>query len=186
MLKCWNHLSFASISPTLVNDTWRKGLYEFSIMKSQKFNFIKKKNMFNWVFLLSCFCKQFLAYTVHIDWCCHSIDKHLCRSQHISVLTTMYRFSFEGRHLVFLLNWLCWFSRPVASMLTAYFCCRRSRCPCGQAREHRQGAHWSWGHGEDNELPSLWRHASYSGDPLGQWRGVCQGNQNPWKNDKKQ
>ena len=28
------------------------------------------------------FCKQFLAYTVHIDWCYHSIHKHTSRSQH--------------------------------------------------------------------------------------------------------
>ena len=27
------------------------------------------------------FCKQFLAYAVHIDWCYHSIHKHSSRSQ---------------------------------------------------------------------------------------------------------
>ena len=35
------------------------------------------------------FCKQFLAYTVHIDWCYHAaFHKHSCSFQHISVLTT--------------------------------------------------------------------------------------------------
>ena len=68
------------------------------------------------------FCKQFLAYTVHIDWYYNVIHKHSCRSQHISGLTTctymfrqvctmgpsffntksgMHRRLFEGRHLVF-------------------------------------------------------------------------------------
>ena len=28
------------------------------------------------------FCKQFLAYAVHIDWCYHAIHKHSSRSQH--------------------------------------------------------------------------------------------------------
>ena len=54
------------------------------------------------------FCKQILAYTVHIDWCNHAIHKHTSRSLHISVLTTcsymttsgMHRRLFEGRHLV--------------------------------------------------------------------------------------
>ena len=63
------------------------------------------------------FCKQFLAYAVHIDWCYHSIHKHSSRSQHISVCTLMFRQvctieplflktssgmhhrPFEGRHL---------------------------------------------------------------------------------------
>ena len=34
------------------------------------------------------FCKQFLTYDVHIDWCYHAIHKHSFRSQHTSVLTT--------------------------------------------------------------------------------------------------
>ena len=29
------------------------------------------------------FCKQFIAYTVHIDWYYHSIHKNSCKSQHI-------------------------------------------------------------------------------------------------------
>ena len=31
------------------------------------------------------FCKQFLAYAVHIDWCYHSIHKHSSRSQHAPI-----------------------------------------------------------------------------------------------------
>ena len=31
------------------------------------------------------FCKQFLAYAVHIDWCYHSIHKHSRRSQHVPI-----------------------------------------------------------------------------------------------------
>ena len=61
------------------------------------------------------FCNKFLAYTVHIDWCYHSIHKHSSRSQHLSVLTTctymttsgMHRRPFEGRHLVFFHVALC-------------------------------------------------------------------------------
>ena len=69
------------------------------------------------------FCKQFLAYTVRIDWCYHAIYKHSSNFQHISVLTTytfmflqvciiehlflnttsgMHRRPFKGRHLVFI------------------------------------------------------------------------------------
>ena len=71
------------------------------------------------------FCQQFLAYTVHIDWCYHAIHKHSSGSQHISVLTTctlmfrqvctiepsffnttsgMHRRPFEGRHLVLVVS----------------------------------------------------------------------------------
>ena len=64
--------------------------------------------MLNRVFISVMFCKQFLAYFVHIDWCYHSIHKHSCRSQHTSVLTTctyittslIHRRPFEGQHLV--------------------------------------------------------------------------------------
>ena len=31
------------------------------------------------------FCKQFLAYAVHIDWCYHSIHKHSSGSQHAPI-----------------------------------------------------------------------------------------------------
>ena len=31
------------------------------------------------------FCKQFLAYSVHIDWCYHSIHKHSSKSQHAHI-----------------------------------------------------------------------------------------------------
>ena len=34
------------------------------------------------------FCKQFIAYAVHINWCYHAISKHSSESQHLSVLTT--------------------------------------------------------------------------------------------------
>ena len=54
------------------------------------------------------FCKQCLAYSLHIDWCYHAIHKHSRWFQHISVLTTcsnmtilgMHRRPFEGRYLV--------------------------------------------------------------------------------------
>ena len=51
-----NNLNFVNISPTLVIDTsiisvlHQEGLHEFSIMRSQKFDFIKKKR------LTECFC----------------------------------------------------------------------------------------------------------------------------------
>ena len=58
------------------------------------------------------FCKQFLAYTVHIDGCYHSIHKHSSRSQlstyicvnyrHVYDDIGMHRRPFEGRHLVLL------------------------------------------------------------------------------------
>ena len=49
------------------------------------------------------FCKQFLAYAVHIDWCYHSIHKHTSRSQHTSIWRHwgMDRRLFAGRHLVY-------------------------------------------------------------------------------------
>ena len=48
------------------------------------------------------FCKQFLAYAVHIDWCYHSIHKHSSRSQHAPYDDMgMHRRLFEGRHLVY-------------------------------------------------------------------------------------
>ena len=61
-----------------------KGLHEFSIMRSQKFNFIKRKNSQPSVSAVM-FCKQFLAYAVHIDWCYHSIHNHSSRSQHAPI-----------------------------------------------------------------------------------------------------
>ena len=57
-----------------------KGLYEFFIKESQKFDFIKKNALLSVSAVM--FCKQFLAYAVHIDWCYHSIHKHSSRSQH--------------------------------------------------------------------------------------------------------
>ena len=51
------------------------------------------------------FCKQFLAYALHIDWCYHSIHKHSSRSQHARtsmMASGMHHSPFEGRHLVLL------------------------------------------------------------------------------------
>ena len=62
-----------------------KCLHEFSVMKSQNFLFYLEK-MLHWVFLLSCFVNNFyLIATVHIDWCYHSIHKHLSRSQYVPI-----------------------------------------------------------------------------------------------------
>ena len=52
-----------------------------------KILFYSKKHAYLSVFAVM-FCKQFLAYTVHIDGCNHAIHTHSSRSQHISVLTT--------------------------------------------------------------------------------------------------
>ena len=51
-------------------------------METQKFIYLKKM-----LTLVSdvMFCKQFLAYAVHIDWCYHSIHKHSSRSQHAPI-----------------------------------------------------------------------------------------------------
>ena len=51
------------------------------------------------------FCKQFLAYAVHMDWHYHSIHKHSSRSQHAPsyMISGMHRRPFDGRHLVFLM-----------------------------------------------------------------------------------
>ena len=50
------------------------------------------------------FCKQFLAYAVHIDWCYHSIHKHSSRSHMMT--SGMHRCPFEGQHLVYYSNFL--------------------------------------------------------------------------------
>ena len=42
------------------------------------------------------FSKQFLAYTVHIDWCYYTIHKHSSRSQHISVANYIYLYDDIG------------------------------------------------------------------------------------------
>ena len=89
-------------------------------METQKIDFLILKNDYLSVAAVM-FCKQFLAYTVHIERLSHAIDKHSNRSQHISVLTTctfmfrpvcifepsffnttsgMHCRPFEGRHLV--------------------------------------------------------------------------------------
>ena len=41
--------------------------------------------MFNSSVSAVLFYKQFLAYTVHIDWCYRSIDKDSCRTRHIPI-----------------------------------------------------------------------------------------------------
>ena len=56
-------------------------------METQKFELKKILTLFLSVPAVM-FCKQFLSYAVHIDWCNHGMRKHSCRSQHISVLTT--------------------------------------------------------------------------------------------------
>ena len=59
--------------------------------RSQKFDIIKKKkkkkkkHAYLSVSAVM-FCKFFLAYTLHIDWCYHSIHKHSCRSQHKNII----------------------------------------------------------------------------------------------------
>ena len=98
-----NHHSLVNISPALVNDTSMEGsslvlYHEKSIKKT-----------LNWVFLLLCFIRHFLAYTVHIDWCYYSIHKDSTRSEHIPVLPTCTCLatsgdassSFRGWHLVY-------------------------------------------------------------------------------------
>ena len=63
-----------------------KGFHKFSIIRSHKFNFIKKRiAMINSSVSAVVFYKQFLAYTVHIDWCYRSIDKDSCRTRHIPI-----------------------------------------------------------------------------------------------------
>ena len=42
------------------------------------------------------FCKQFLAYAVHIDWCYHSIHKHSSRFQHIIYVNFMHLYDDIG------------------------------------------------------------------------------------------
>ena len=109
-----NHHSFVNISPTLVIDTSMERSSRV-LYHQQSFFFIK--NAYPSLSAVM-FCKQFLAYTVHIERCYHSIHKHSCGSQHISVLTRctfvfrqvctikpsfFNRRPFEGRHLAFIL-----------------------------------------------------------------------------------
>ena len=85
-------------------------------METQFFFF---KNAYLSVFAVM-FCKQFLAYAVHIDCCCHGVHKHSSRFQHIYVnyiyiyastslhhwtfifntTSGMHRCPFDGQHLV--------------------------------------------------------------------------------------
>ena len=54
-------------------------------MRRQRFEF-KISHAYQRLFAYV-FCKQFLAYTVHIDWCHRATHKHLIRSQHTSILS---------------------------------------------------------------------------------------------------
>ena len=68
--KCWDHLSFVNISPTLVIDTSmdRSYFHKYYNMETQKYEVSAVM-----------FCKQFLAYAVHND------HKHSSRSQHVPI-----------------------------------------------------------------------------------------------------
>ena len=55
-------------------------------LKSKNLIFFKKKKKRAYMSVSAVmFCKQFLAYTVQIDWCYHSIHKHSSRSQHAPI-----------------------------------------------------------------------------------------------------
>ena len=64
VLKCLNHPSFVNISPTVIDTTMER-----SSRVLQHGN--PKKDFLNAYLSVSAviFCKQCLAYTVHIDWC---------------------------------------------------------------------------------------------------------------------
>ena len=75
-------------------------------------------------FRLSYFCKKFSVYTVHIDWCYHSIYKHTSRSQHAVMhlgymISGRHRRSFEGQHLVW--YWIVWCSIILTCLIIQYF-----------------------------------------------------------------
>ena len=76
VLKSWNHLSFVNICPTLVIDA--------SMERSSLVLYHEKSKVWLSVSAVM-FCKQFLAYAVHIDCCYHSIHKHSSRSQHAPI-----------------------------------------------------------------------------------------------------
>ena len=75
VLKCWNHPSFVNISPSVKNN--KKGFHDYYFMGTQKIWFYleKKKHAYLNVTAVM-FCKQFSAYTVHIDMCYLTIYKH--------------------------------------------------------------------------------------------------------------
>ena len=63
-----------------------KGLHEYYNMKTQKCELhITKVAKARINVSAVMFCKQCLAYAVHIDWCYHSIHKHSSRSQHAPI-----------------------------------------------------------------------------------------------------
>ena len=73
VLKNWNHISFVNISSTLVIDTSMEKSSSSLSWKVKNLVLLRKKRLT--VFAVM-FCKQFLAYAVHIDWCYHSFHKH--------------------------------------------------------------------------------------------------------------
>ena len=135
-----NHHSLVNMSPTLVIDTSMERPSRVLQHGNPKIWFsCKKKHVYLSVSAVI-FHKQFLAYTVHIDWCYHAIHKHSCRSVHIFVLTTctfmlvctiepsflrttsgMHRRLFEGRHLVWL-YFAIWFCYTIKHWFTILLC----------------------------------------------------------------
>ena len=96
-----NHLSFVTISPTLVIDTSMER--SSRVLQHGNTKNLIIKNSYLSVFAVM-FSKQFLAYTVHIDRCYHSIHKHSSLSQiipfiHIYVLKNFERLNLHSlRH----------------------------------------------------------------------------------------
>ena len=82
--KSWNHPSFVNISPILVIGTWMERFLRVLKHGNLKNGFSFLKNGYLSVSAVM-FWKQFLAYTVHIDWWYHAIHKHSCRFQHIYI-----------------------------------------------------------------------------------------------------
>ena len=75
-------------------------------METQKFDFIFKRKNAKLNVSAVMFCKQCLAYTVHIDWCDHAIHKHSSRSQRISVLTTCTFMFCAWTHFLAFMEWV--------------------------------------------------------------------------------
>ena len=95
---CWRaEITLASSISVLhlVNDTWMERSSRILYHEKKKFDFIKEKRL-----IAVMFCKQFLAYTVHIDWCYHFIHKHSSRSHmHLYDDIGDASSSFRGRHV---------------------------------------------------------------------------------------
>ena len=65
-------------------------------METQKID-LPKKNVYLSVSAVM-FCKQFLAYALHIDWCYHAINKHSSRSQHYICVNYMHIYVSTSLH----------------------------------------------------------------------------------------